>query len=163
MDASARPLAELRDVSQYEAFVVGSAVHDQQWLTVAHDFLDRFGPALARHPVWLFSVSSVGETTSFFGPKLSKLIRRTRHADPVVAAASKALVPREHHHFAGALQRGDWSRLGDFLLKLCGGNVGDQRDWQDVDAWADGIARTIQKQYRARERRRLHLMVRGKP
>jgi len=163
IDASVRPLNEVRDVSSYKGFVIGSAIHDQEWLPSAQSFLERFVVELSRYPVWLFSVCAVGDTASFFGPKLSALIRRARRDDAIVARTTKSITPLAHRHFAGALRKGDWSRAGELFLKLCGGVVGDHRDWQDVDAWADEIARTLHTRNQAKGRERLHLMVRGKP
>ena len=47
---------------------------------------------------------------------------------------------RDHRNFAGAIKKGDWSRVGDVFLRVLGGRFGDYRDWADIDAWADAIA-----------------------
>jgi len=161
--AVARPVNQVDSLQPYQAVVLGSAVHNQAWLPEAADFLTKFANELTKRPVWLFSTCSVGETSSFFGPKLTALIRRARHESAAVASARDAIHFRDHHYFAGAFERGGWSLLGDLFLKVCGGSPGDHRDWRDINEWAAGIARELQGVDRIKERRRLHVSVRGRP
>ena len=161
--ASVRPVSEVDSVAAYEAVVLGSAIHNQEWLAPAAEFLERHTHDLAQKPVWLFSVSSVGETSSFFSPRVSGLVRRHRPDAKAITRARDAIHPRDHHHFAGAVQRGQWGRMGDLLLKLCGGSNGDHRDWHDVDEWSARILRELEAQDRARERRRLRLVPKARP
>jgi menaquinone-dependent protoporphyrinogen oxidase len=161
--AIVRPMAEVQRVTQYEAVVLGSALYQHAWLREGAEFLDRHERELAKRPVWLFSVSSVGESPSFSG---QGALRRIQHAPAANRARSIAIgriQPRDHHHFTGAVERDDWNRAGDFILRLFGGSRGDCRSFRDVDDWASGIARELEAADRARERRRLHLSVRGKP
>lgn len=160
---AARPLAEVETVTQYEALVLGSAIHDQAWLPQGSEFLTRHASELAKRPVWLFSVSSVSDTQSVFEPTITRLTRRLHHETRAAAAACRVIEPRDHRQFEGVIERGDWGRAGDLFLKLCGGYPGDRRDFRDVDDWAHDIARELQTRDHAQERRRLHLMVRGKP
>src|SRR6478609_4449733 len=161
--AVVHPVDQVDSLQPYQAVVLGSAVHNQAWLPEAANFLTRFSDQLAKRPVWLFSTCSVGETSSFFGPRVTALIRSTRHEFADVADARGTIHFRDHHYFAGAFERGSWSFLGDLFLKVCGGAPGDHRDWRDVNEWADRIARELQGIDRAQERRRLHLSVRGRP
>lgn len=161
--AVARPVTQINDLQPYQAVVLGSAIHNQAWLPEAADFLSKHAGELVKLPVWLFSACSVGETSSFFGPHVTAQIRRKRHECAAVADARAAIHFRDHRHFAGAFARGNWSLLGDLFLKICGASPGDHRDWHDINEWADGIARELQGIDRVRERRRLHLSVRGRP
>ena len=103
-------VGDLTDLRLYEAVVLGSAIHNQAWLPEAAEFLTSHASELARLPVWLFSVSSVGSKSSFFGPQVSQLIRSRRREPDVVRAARPELEPRDHHYFAGAIERGHWNR-----------------------------------------------------
>lgn len=47
---------DVADVTGYEGFVLGSAVHRQAWLPAALRFIARNAATLAAGPVWLFSV-----------------------------------------------------------------------------------------------------------
>jgi menaquinone-dependent protoporphyrinogen oxidase len=162
LGAVARPVGQIENLRPYQSVVIGSAVHNQAWLPEAAAFLHRFGGELAKRPVWLFSTYSVGETSSFFGPKVAAPVRRSRHESEAVASARGLIHVRDHRHFAGVFQRGGWSPLGDLFVRVCGGLPADHRDWRDINDWAAGIARELQTIDHVRERRRLHVSVRGR-
>jgi menaquinone-dependent protoporphyrinogen oxidase len=138
--AQARSVAEAGDLSGYDAFVVGSAIHRGQWLPEGAAFLDRGAAALASHPVWLFSVSTIGEASSAFPPRVARRLRAMRKAPAAVAAAAGQIRPRDHHTFAGVIQPGQWGLAGRVFLRALGGRSGDHRNWQEIDAWAMTIA-----------------------
>lgn len=153
-----RPIRDVRHLAFYDAVILGSAVHNGGWLPEASAFLARNANELSSLPLWLFSVSSVGETSSFFGPRVTRLIRRTRKDALAVADARKWPEFRGHRDFAGAIERGQWGRVGDLFLKVCGGVPGDHRDWQAVDEWARSIASQVLAMDWAKERTRLRLV-----
>jgi menaquinone-dependent protoporphyrinogen oxidase len=150
-----RPMAEVESLALYDAVVLGSAVHNAAWLPQGTKFLARHQIELGSRPVWLFSV---GNTSSFFGPRLTRLIRRTRKESQAVVEARELLRFRGHRDFAGAIERGQWGRAGDLLLQVCGGWPTDHRDWRDVDEWATGIAGQVLAVEWAKERTRLRLV-----
>ena len=158
-----RPVDELVSLQPYRAVVIGSAVHNQAWLPEAADFLSKFSVELASLPVWLFSSHSLDESRSSFGAKLAARIRRSRPECAAVAHARASMNIRDHRHFAGEFARGGWDLLGDLFAKVCGGLPGDPRDFREINEWASGIARELQATDRKRERRRLHMSVRGRP
>jgi len=132
-------------LDHYDAVVLGSAIHNAAWLAPATAFAARHADELKRCPLWLFSVSSLGETSSFFGPAASRIMRRARDSreSKELAGYRRDLLSRGHRNFAGAVARGHWSRVGDLFLRVFGGTFGDHRDWSDIHAWADGIAREV--------------------
>ena len=138
-----RRMPENDSLETYDAVVLGSAVHNQAWLSEAAAFVNAQASALARRPVWLFSVGSVGETSSFLGQRTTRFIRRRRKDTTQLAGFRKAIHPRDHRYFAGAIERSHWNVLGDLFLRAFGGSYGDHRDWGDIDAWADEIARQL--------------------
>jgi len=142
LHADVRPIDEVAALESYDAVVIGSAIHNQTWLAPAAAFVRDQAAILSKRPVWLFSVSSIGETSSFFGPKVSRLIRRMRKESSEMAGLRVAIRPRDHRNFAGAVQPADWGRFGALFLTVLGGTHGDHRDWEDIGAWADGIAQT---------------------
>lgn len=156
--ASVRLLTDVGDLRYYDAVVVGSAVYGGKWHADATVFLARHQVELAERALWLFSVSAVGSRNSLFGPRLSRLIRYTRKPTPLVIDARHWPRFRGHRDFAGAVERGQWGRAGDLLLKVCGGVVGDHRDWADVDEWARSIAGQVLAAEWAEERKRLRLV-----
>lgn len=143
LQAAVRPVSEIEAIETYEAVVLGSAIHNMSWLPPAAAFVRTHIVELASRPVWLFSVSSVGDTSSFFGPRVARFMRQMRKEPKEIAGFRETIRPRDHRNFAGAIDRTHWSLVGNLFLKALGGRYGDHRDWRDIDAWADGIARQL--------------------
>lgn len=128
-----RAAHDVDDPADYSAVVLGSAIHSGRWLTPASALLARTDEH-RNGPLWLFSVCTVGETTSFLGPRMSRLARRARRPpDEVVASQAP------HRFFAGVIEKSHWGALGRLFFALTGGHFGDHRDWADIDRWADTI------------------------
>lgn len=138
--AEARPLSTALDPAPYRAYVLGSAIHSGNWLPAGGEFLRRHRSALARCPVWLFSVSTVGETSSAFPPRVAARMRQVLRLPAAVATVADAVRPREHHRFAGVVLAEHWGMAGRVFMTGMGGRYGDHRDWADIDAWAEDIA-----------------------
>jgi menaquinone-dependent protoporphyrinogen oxidase len=138
--AQGRPAADVTDLSGYGAFVVGSAIHGGQWLPEGAALLDRGAAALARHPVWLFSVSTVGEASSAYPSRVAGRLRAMRNLPQAVATLADQVPPRAHHDFAGVIRPDHWGLGGRVFLRVLGGRFGDHRDWQEIDGWAMAIA-----------------------
>jgi menaquinone-dependent protoporphyrinogen oxidase len=139
-------LAELpadEDVEPFGAVVIGSAVHSGDWLPEAETFVDGHSRALAERETWLFSVCSLGESSSFFPERVARFMAKQRKDGKQLARWRLLIGDGHHRYFAGAVERGHWSRLGDLFLRAFGGTFGDHRDWADIDAWADSIADDI--------------------
>jgi menaquinone-dependent protoporphyrinogen oxidase len=139
--------AEVRDVStpaptfeRFDAFVIGSAIHGGSWLEDGAAFGHGLARTVGGRPVWLFSVSSLGDESSFFPPRVAEVLRRLRKEPRQIASLRAALGARGHRNFAGAVEPGDWSRTGRVFLAALGGRHGDHRDWAAIDAWTDRIA-----------------------
>lgn len=132
--------AGLPGLGGYDAAVLGSAIHGGQWLPEASRMVSRSIAEVGDKPVWLFSVSSIGETSSFFPRFVTSPLRRMRGETREIARIRSLVSVRDHRNFAGAIKKGDWSRVGDVFLRVLGGRFGDYRDWADIDAWADAIA-----------------------
>jgi menaquinone-dependent protoporphyrinogen oxidase len=45
--------------------------------------------------------------------------------------------------FSGVVSKDQFPVLSRVAFRLLGGRYGDHRDWDDIDRWADGIARTL--------------------
>ena len=137
-------LADLNALSGYDAAVIGSAIHTGNWLPEASRMLARHGQELGDTPVWLFSVSSVGESSSFFPGFIANWMKKMRREPKDVADFRKSRSVRGHRNFAGAINKDDWGRAGNLFLRLLGGRFGDHRDWVDIDAWTESIAKDLQ-------------------
>lgn len=119
------------DVSDYDAFVVGSAVYAGRWLGEARDLVERITPVLSGRPVWLFSSGPVGAP-----PKPEE--------DPVDAAPlSEATGAREHRVFGGKIDRHALGFGEKAIVIALRAPDGDFRDWDTIKEWADGISRSL--------------------
>lgn len=139
LEAHAAAVGEELSLQGYDAFVIGSAVHNSGWLPSALEFVEKQAETIAAKPTWLFSVSSLGDEESFFPRPVASFFRRGR-SDPKIVALQQRLRARGHRNFAGVVRRGDWGWKGDMFLRAFGGHFGDSRNWPAIDAWADSIA-----------------------
>ncbi|MFS8102183.1 flavodoxin domain-containing protein [Lentzea alba] len=127
---------EIADVHGYEAFVLGSAVHDQAWLPNASAFLSRERKALAGKPVWLFSVGLPG---AYRGP-MRKWVA-LEEAD--ILAELDDVRPLGHRLFTGVVTPEAFDKAGVWMFRAAGGRFGDFRDWESIDAWAKEIGEEL--------------------
>lgn len=128
-----RSVDEVDDVSHYDAVVLGSGVYNQRWIPPASAFVGRHGSDLASRPVWLFSVGSFGDTHRRIGRFMTREPRD-------IGALRQAIQPRGYRVFAGVIQRSQWPPPSRLFFRACGGRFGDNRDWGQIDAWAEQIA-----------------------
>lgn len=140
VDARACAVADVLEVSSCEAVVLGSAIHGGKWLPEARQFADRNAAPLREQPVWLFSVSTLGDEESMFPPRVANRLRALRKETPEMAEIRRLLHPRQHRNFAGAITRSHWPATGRAFFRATGGRYGDHRNWPAIDAWADLIA-----------------------
>jgi menaquinone-dependent protoporphyrinogen oxidase len=142
--ADVRQVGEVRDLSAYDAFVVGSAVYFGFWRKEAVRFVKAHSAALASRPVWLFSSGPLGtKTTDPQGRDLRAV------AEPkVINEFRSAIAPRGHRVFFGALDLSKLGFAGRMVAKMPASRElfaeGDFRDQADIRAWATGIAESLQ-------------------
>jgi menaquinone-dependent protoporphyrinogen oxidase len=143
---------DVQDVGDYEAAVLGSAIHGGKWLPEGSEFVRRYGPVLREGPVWLFSVSTVGDEESMFRPAVAWRMRAMRKESPELREFHRILGPIEHRNFAGLITPSDWPVTGRLFFRAVGGRYGDHRNWAAIDAWAKQIASSLQTDERRRSR-----------
>ncbi|MGD9531450.1 flavodoxin domain-containing protein [Pseudonocardia sp.] len=144
LDADLRPAHEVGSVAGHDAIVLGSAIHDGQWLPEAAELAGREAAALADHPAWLFSVGMVGDRSSSLPRPVARMLRSRQPVPDAVAAAVRAgVLAGRHHRFTGVFLREHTGRNGALLYRAMGGRFGDHRDWDDVHGWADSIAAAL--------------------
>jgi menaquinone-dependent protoporphyrinogen oxidase len=139
-DVTLRSVDDVIDVPAHDAFVVGSAVHDQAWLPAGADFLTKHRRELRGKPVWLFSVGSPG---ALRGPlrKWAML----EEAD-VLAPLLDDVTPVEHRLFTGVVSAETFGKIGALLFRAMGGRFGDFRDWVAIEKWSASIAAALAEQ-----------------
>ena len=127
---------EISDFDRYDAVVFGSGVYDGSWMAEATEFMRRHAAALARKPVWLFSVGSFGDRHPIVGGLIKKEPKE-------ISEFEDTLHPRDYRVFAGVIDLDHWPAWGRLMFKALGGHAGDNRQWPDIDAWAKGIAQEL--------------------
>jgi menaquinone-dependent protoporphyrinogen oxidase len=137
LDVKVASLDDVGELDAYDAFVVGSGVYFGNWLPAARDFVHAHASELAAHPTWLFASGSiVGDPPVADDPNAL----RAGLADRLVGATHA----HEHQLFGGKLDRSKLSFCERIAVRCAHAADGDFRDWQEVDAWAAGIARELE-------------------
>lgn len=123
-----REPAGVERLDEFDAFVIGSAVYAGRWLGPARMLVEREAERLRGRPVWLFSSGPIGNP-----PK--------PETEPVDGAGLRILVgAREHRVFAGRLDRERLGLAEKLMVRAVRAPEGDFRGWQEIRAWAKGIA-----------------------
>lgn len=143
--AAARPAEDAGNLAGYDAFVIGGAAYYGHWLRAAAEFTRVHKVLLADRPVWLFSSGPLG-TQSF----------DAEGSDPREGALPKdlgqlaaAIGARGHRVFPGALDPDALTLAERTVRRLPAGRAllpeGDFRNWDDIDFWANSIARELSR------------------
>ncbi len=122
----------VRDITGFDAVVLGSAVYTGGWLPAARQFARANGPTLRTVPVWIFSSGPIGaDDTKQLGdaPEFPELMALTQ--------------AREHKVFAGKLDKQSLGLAERFVTRVVQAPEGDFRDWQAIRDWARSIAASL--------------------
>lgn len=139
-DVECRSVEEVGSVADYDAVVVGSAIHNQAWLPPALEFLTKHAPELAGRPVWAFSVGMADAL-----PKLFRSRGAVLQQQRLEQTQFQEVALRGHVVFSGVFRDDQMSGFLRALFRLVGGRFGDVRDWPAVDAWTDQITADLAK------------------
>ena len=132
-DAQAVPAAEVRDVSDYGAVVLGSAVYAKRWQRDARSFARRHAAALRAMPVWLFSSGRSARSTSTRPPP----------TPPIATKLVGQLGAREHVMFGGRVPTDPGNFVERAMLKNTPAERRDARDWGAIEAWGRSLAEEL--------------------
>lgn len=145
-EAALAPVASVKSVEGYDAYVIGSAVYMFHWMKEATEFVQRHAAILAGSPVWLFSSGPLGTDTKdaqgrdVFQTALPK----------ETAELNEMIHPRDHKVFFGAYDHSKLSMSHRMVIAMPAVKKlfqeGDFRDWTAIDAWAGDIALSLQPQ-----------------
>jgi menaquinone-dependent protoporphyrinogen oxidase len=129
--------ASVETLDGIRAVVLGSGVYAGHWLKEAKEFAARIPLCEPVPDVWLFSSGPLGEP-----PKPEE--------DPVDVAEIESLTAaRDHAVFAGKI---DKSKLGfgeRAIMVAVRAPEGDFREWDEIAAWAEGIATALTSEVRS--------------
>lgn len=142
LQAEAKPVTAVDDVRPYDAVVLGSAAYLVHWLKEATAFARRHRQELQDRKVWLFSSGPLGDdTVDKDGGNVLEGARPKEFTE-----LQTMLQPGGEQVFFGAWDP-DSPPIGisERLIRLAPASretlpPGDFRDWEAIDAWADGIA-----------------------
>jgi menaquinone-dependent protoporphyrinogen oxidase len=119
--------------------VLGSAVYIGRWRKPATRFLKEHADQLAERPVWIFSSGPTGEGDP---EALAGDWRLPEALEPV----AERVRPRDVVVFHGAMDAGTLNFIERWMINNVGAPLGDFRDWDAIEAWAEDIARTLQEE-----------------
>jgi menaquinone-dependent protoporphyrinogen oxidase len=115
------PPQAVDSITDFDACVIGSAVYMGHWLDAARDLVRRHQGWRDR-PVWLFSSGPIGDPP-----------RPDEQPVDVGEIVATTYAP-------GALVRDRLTFTERAMVAALRAPYGDFRDWDAIDAWADGIA-----------------------
>ena len=132
-----RPADEVDGLKDYQTVVLGSAVYAGQWRKEAIVFLESYELVLSEMPVWFFSSGPTGEGDPV---QLMKGWRFPEALKPLI----DRIQPRDIAFFHGVLdtKKMNWAEI--LLVKGLKAPLGDFRDWDAIEEWANKIAAALQ-------------------
>jgi len=83
--------------------------------------------------------ASVGVPALFSSGPLGDHVEDLEEQPRQLEHIRRAIAPRDHRMFFGALDRRVLSFSERMIVMAVKAPVGDFRDWDDIDTWADGI------------------------
>jgi menaquinone-dependent protoporphyrinogen oxidase len=145
LDVTIAPAAQAGSLSEYDAFVIGSATYALHWLKEASRLIRDHAAVLEARPVWLFSSGPLGPDKVDEHGKDAREAAEPRE----FAEFARTVRPRGQRVFFGAYDP-EAEPVG-FMEKVMHAIPaarealprGDFRDWADIDAWAEEIAREL--------------------
>ncbi len=131
--AEVKAADKVKDLSPYQAVILGSAVYVGRWRKQAVKFLQANEKVLAEKPVWIFSSGPSGEGDPV------ELLNGWRMPDKV-APLLEAIQPRDVAVFHGNLDPDKLNLIERRMIKMVEAQTGDFRDWEMIQAWGKSIA-----------------------
>ncbi len=123
---------DVGDVSQYDGFVLGSAVYAGHWLAQGKDLAHRVARYAYGKPVWMFSSGPLGALPA---PDPSEAVDVSHLIDATGA--------RRHELFTGRLDKRVLGFAERAIVAAVHAPEGDFRDFHAVRSFARGIAREL--------------------
>jgi menaquinone-dependent protoporphyrinogen oxidase len=132
LHADCRPAGDVKDLSEYDAVVLGSAVYMKRWRHDARHLVHKHGKDLAERAFWIFSSGPFGE-----------------HPDPAWAEPPKVVKEAEklgvrgHVVFGGRLPVEPSGFIEKAMVRDTPPEVADLRGWDEIRGWAAGIGAAV--------------------
>lgn len=135
-DVDVRSVDDIPDFDRYDAVVFGSGVYDGSWQQ------KRLNSCADTLPYWRANPCgySVLDRSANRHPIVGTLIKKEPKE---ISEFERTLHSRDYRVFAGVIDLDHWPAWGRLLFRAFGGHAGDNRQWADIDAWAEEIAREL--------------------
>ncbi len=134
--AEVLPVKEVKDLSPYDAVVLGSAAYVGQWRKEAARFLQANETAMAQRPTWIFTTGPTGKGDPV---ELLKGWRLPLALQPV----ADRIHPRDVAVFHGNLDAKKLNFIEKQMIATVKAEYGDFRDWEAITAWAGTVADSL--------------------
>jgi menaquinone-dependent protoporphyrinogen oxidase len=148
LDVTFRPIAEVEDVAGFDAFVIGSSVYMFHWEKEAAEFVRKHPGVLGSHPVWLFCSGPVG--TEMIDKQGKNVVESARPKE--FEEFAEVIHPRGEQVFFGVYDpMRENATIAERLVTRIPAirdalPAGDFRDWPLIEAWAQKIARELNRE-----------------
>ena len=139
LDPDLRDVESVDGLDEYQGVILGSAVYVGQWRKEASTFLQDNQGALAERPVWLFSSGPTGEGEPV------QLMGGWRFPETLQPTADR-IAPRDIALFHDELGLDKLNLPEKLIVKALKAPADDSRDWDEITAWAETIAETLQQE-----------------
>ncbi len=125
-----KPVKDNPAVEDYQAVIMGSAIRMGNWLPEAVEYIKKNAQALNGMPAALFTVHmlNTAEDETSRNARLAYL----NSVRPLLTGAEEA-------YFAGKFDFSRLSFMDRMISKMVKAVEGDSRDWNKINAWANGI------------------------
>ena len=137
LQADVSSVEGVRDLTRYQAVILGSALYIGKWQKEAVKFMQANAKSLAERPVWLFSSGPTGKgdpVTLVKGERLPATLQ------PLV----DRIHPRDIAVFHGYIDPERVNFIEKWAVqKLVKAPMGDFRDWNMICGWASTIANAL--------------------
>jgi menaquinone-dependent protoporphyrinogen oxidase len=131
LDTDCVDAGDVAGLESYDAVVLGSAVYMRRWRREARKFLHRHADELARRQLWIFSSGPLGDPAE----------DDADWSEPAATIAdAERIGAREHVVFGGTLPAEPEGFMQRSMAKNMPPEYRDRRDWEEIRAWAAGIA-----------------------
>jgi menaquinone-dependent protoporphyrinogen oxidase len=124
------PISKVKDLNSYSAVIIGSAIRMGSVLPEVKSFIENNQAALGQKPFSMFvACMTLNEDTEANRATVSAYL------DPIRAVVK----PSSEGLFAGVIDPSKVSFLDRLIIKAIKPPIGDFRNWDKIDAWAENI------------------------
>lgn len=130
LEADVLPVGEVASLDGYDGAVLGSAVRYAGWLPEMIGFLESNQGRNSEVPVAFFTMHMLA-----LGDDPAAVAEREKYTEK----ARTIVAPIDEAFFEGMIDLSRLSFLDRLAVRLVKSPVGDRRDWERIEGWADTL------------------------